>query len=170
MGIITELVQLGKTIDDWGVSLGKKNQNGKKGNGVKRKSTSGENSKSRAVVEAVVYGPQLPGLASCYSSPKAEDFESMTDGDKVEAIENARKKKDSKAIPFLVEGLKDSNSDVRKAAAWALGKIGDSSAIPALKAALKDSDSDVKKAAMEALGKGEHRCRGIFQEIFLSGP
>ncbi|OQX79826.1 MAG: hypothetical protein B6D56_06320, partial [Candidatus Omnitrophica bacterium 4484_70.1] len=53
------------------------------------------------------------------------------------------------AVPYLIKLLKDEDSEVRKAAAEALGKIGSPEAVPHLIEALKDKDSDVCKAAAE---------------------
>ena len=49
--------------------------------------------------------------------------------------------------------LKSKNSDVRRAAAEALGKIGSKEAVPHLAKALKDEDHIVRIEAVEALGK-----------------
>jgi HEAT repeat protein len=57
------------------------------------------------------------------------------------------------AVAPLIAVLKDSDSDVRKAGAWALGKIGDARAAEPLIAALKDRNKDVRKAATKALGQ-----------------
>jgi HEAT repeat protein len=57
------------------------------------------------------------------------------------------------AVEPLIAALKDENSDVRQAAAKALGKIGDPRAVEPLIAALSDESSDVRYAAAEALGK-----------------
>ncbi len=57
------------------------------------------------------------------------------------------------AVPVLIEALKDSDEDVRRASAEALGKIQDPQAVPALIQTLKDSDKDVRQASAEALGK-----------------
>jgi HEAT repeat protein len=51
----------------------------------------------------------------------------------------------------LIAALKDKDSDVRKAAAEALGKIGDPRAVEPLIAALKDAEWHVRKAAAKAL-------------------
>jgi HEAT repeat protein len=56
------------------------------------------------------------------------------------------------AVPALIQALGDSDWDVRRAAAEALGKLGDPQAVPALIQALGDSDRDVRRAAAEALG------------------
>jgi HEAT repeat protein len=45
------------------------------------------------------------------------------------------------AVEFLIERLKDKNSDVRRSVAEALGEIGDARAVDALIEALKDEDS-----------------------------
>jgi HEAT repeat protein len=57
------------------------------------------------------------------------------------------------AVPPLIQALGDSDRDVRRAAAEALGKLGDPQAVPPLIKALGDSDWDVRRAAAEALGK-----------------
>ncbi|WP_228119698.1 HEAT repeat domain-containing protein [Anabaena sp. YBS01] len=51
------------------------------------------------------------------------------------------------AIPGLLELLKDSESNVRSSAAFALGKIGTEAAIPGLLELLKDSESNVRSSA-----------------------
>ena len=56
------------------------------------------------------------------------------------------------AVEPLIAALKDSDKDVRQAAAEALEKIGTCTVEPLI-AALKDSDKDVRQAAAEALGK-----------------
>ncbi len=55
------------------------------------------------------------------------------------------------ALKPLLAVLKDSDLDVRKAAAYALGKIGDARAVESLVVALKDVE--LREAASEALGK-----------------
>ncbi len=62
--------------------------------------------------------------------------------------------KSEKAIPSLINALKDKNSFVRGSAASALGKIGSKSekAIPSLINALEDEASDVRHRAADALG------------------
>jgi hypothetical protein len=57
------------------------------------------------------------------------------------------------AVPALIQALGDSDWDVRRAAAEALGDLGDPQAIPALIKALGDSDWVVRRASAEALGK-----------------
>jgi len=55
------------------------------------------------------------------------------------------------AVNALIIALKDSNSDIRREAAWALGKISNDEAVNALIIALKDSDDYVRRKAAEAL-------------------
>ena len=58
----------------------------------------------------------------------------------------------------LIEGLKDSSSEVRQAAAAALGSTKNEQAVPPLIAALGDRTSQVRRAAAEALGRlGDRR-------------
>ncbi|RKY29568.1 MAG: hypothetical protein DRP68_07185, partial [Candidatus Omnitrophota bacterium] len=57
------------------------------------------------------------------------------------------------AIPYLIEALKDKDSNVRKAAVEALGKIDSKKAVPPLIEALKDENWDVRSTAAEVLGK-----------------
>jgi len=56
------------------------------------------------------------------------------------------------AVPPLIQALGDSDSEVRLAAAWALGDLGDPQAVPALIQALRDH-WDVRRSAAEALVK-----------------
>ena len=56
-------------------------------------------------------------------------------------------------IRWYIWRLKSKDSDVREAAAYALGEIGSKEAVPHLREALKDEYSDVREAAEEALGK-----------------
>jgi PBS lyase HEAT-like repeat. len=55
------------------------------------------------------------------------------------------------AVPALIQALGDSDSDVRAAAAEALGAIGDPRAVPALIEALGDDLDDVRRAAQQAI-------------------
>jgi HEAT repeat protein len=55
------------------------------------------------------------------------------------------------AVPGLLRALGDAETDVRKAAAEALGKIGDATAVPGLLHALRDAESWVRQAAAKAL-------------------
>ena len=55
-------------------------------------------------------------------------------------------------IPRLVAVLKDSNPELRRTAAQALGKIARKEAVPALREALRDPDAGVRRHAAWALG------------------
>ncbi len=57
------------------------------------------------------------------------------------------------AIPALLQALNHEDSDVRRSAADALGKIGNEAAVEALLQALNHEDSDVRRSAAYALGK-----------------
>jgi HEAT repeat protein len=56
-------------------------------------------------------------------------------------------------IDPLVSALRDPITQVRLAAAEALGKVGDASAFPALTQALQDKDSHVRAAAARSIGE-----------------
>jgi bilin biosynthesis protein len=57
------------------------------------------------------------------------------------------------AVPALIQALGDSDRDVRRAAAEALGKLGDPQAVSPLIQALGDRSENVRRAAAEALGR-----------------
>jgi len=59
---------------------------------------------------------------------------------------------DERAVPALIEALKDETRGVPEMAAWALVKIGEP-AVPYLVETLNDQDEDVRYMAIEALGK-----------------
>ena len=56
-------------------------------------------------------------------------------------------------ITALADALKDSDADVRRQAAWALGRIRSEQSIDPLIAALRDTDQDVRKQVIWALGR-----------------
>jgi len=61
---------------------------------------------------------------------------------------------DPRAVPVLLDALRDNDAALRMVAAAALGKIGDPDAADALRlAALKDSNAQVRKAASRAFRK-----------------
>ena len=62
-------------------------------------------------------------------------------------------KGDHRAMDFLIAGLADEDSDVRKAAARTLGEIGNSRAVDPLLGTLTDKNGTVRFVAAEALGK-----------------
>jgi tetratricopeptide (TPR) repeat protein len=65
-------------------------------------------------------------------------------------VEKMEKKKDVKG---LIEALKHRETDVRKKAAEALGKIGDTKAVEPLIQALKDENLNVRLGGVAALGR-----------------
>ena len=74
------------------------------------------------------------------------------------AIEALGSMKSKKAIPYLIDALKDGHPNIRVSAAEALGAIGDAVALPALKEALDDhtetlvnAPKTVSQAAAEAI-------------------
>ncbi len=60
---------------------------------------------------------------------------------------------DARAVPALLEALKEPNTESREAVIKALGQIGDPRAAPALLAAMKNPSLQVRQAAVEALGE-----------------
>jgi len=77
--------------------------------------------------------------------------------------------KEKKAVPYLVEKLKDEKVNVRNLACVALGEIGDESAIDALFDALKD-DEWVGFSAVQSLGRiGGNKVIEPLFEIFKEG-
>jgi len=60
---------------------------------------------------------------------------------------------DSRAVPALVEALRDTSRDVRAEAVAALGQIGDSQVVPNLIKALEEKDWAVSQSAARALGR-----------------
>jgi HEAT repeat protein len=56
-------------------------------------------------------------------------------------------------LTHLIPLLQDSDSDVRRASAQALGQLGDTTAVAHLIPLLQDSDSDVRQVAAQALGQ-----------------
>lgn len=61
---------------------------------------------------------------------------------------------DERAVPVLVDALRDTDAALRMVAAEALGKIGDPRAAEPLRlAALRDSNAQVRKAATKAYKK-----------------
>ncbi len=75
-----------------------------------------------------------------------------------------------KATPFLIEGFKTSNRDVRKFIIDVLGEQMDSRSLPLILEALKDEDENVRATAVEHLGKaGEPSVVDALIEILNSG-
>lgn len=65
--------------------------------------------------------------------------------------------KAKRAVPDIIELLKDANQRVRQDAAYSLGILGDDSAIPVLEKAVKDTDELVRFFAKEAIERIENR-------------
>ena len=90
------------------------------------------------------------------------------------AIKTIATYKNTKAVPVLLQCLKDVNSNykVRFAAADALGKIGDKNAFEALGTIAADEDEKsayVKESAVVALGNlGDNRAIDVFSSIMSS--
>jgi HEAT repeat protein len=59
---------------------------------------------------------------------------------------------DHEAVPLLVTGAADDDSQVRIYSLWALGAIADPAGMPTLTAALNDEDPGIRKTAAYALG------------------
>ena len=70
---------------------------------------------------------------------------------RVNAVHALGEIKDRRAVPALIEALK--NKDLKHAAVNALGNIKDSRAVPELIIALKDEGSAVRESAARALGR-----------------
>ena len=93
---------------------------------------------------------------------------------KVLAIKTICVFKNTKAVPILLECLKDSNSNykIRFAAADALGKIGDKNAFDVLGYVATNEDEKsayVKESAVIALGNlGDNRAIDVFSTIMSS--
>jgi len=65
--------------------------------------------------------------------------------------------KDPRALPVLVEAMKDPQPSVRGAAVSALGDLGDAHAVPQLEEALQDTIPAVRTSAAISLGELGHR-------------
>lgn len=59
---------------------------------------------------------------------------------------------DVSALPYMIAGLKNKDSQIRAAAARSLGRMKEVGTIPALVQVLRDSDVEVRMTAAEALG------------------
>lgn len=59
---------------------------------------------------------------------------------------------DPAAVQGIIAVLKDSSTQVRRAAVWALGELEDPSAVPALLGMVRDEDAEVRQHTAQALG------------------
>jgi|GEM_PF-3411545 len=76
-----------------------------------------------------------------------------------------------KQVPEFINALRDKNSDIRKATARVLGKIGDERAIEPLIIALRDKYEWVRKAAAKALVKiGKPAVESLIQTLRDEDP
>jgi HEAT repeat protein len=64
-----------------------------------------------------------------------------------------------KALPALTKALSDTDAEVRRHSAWALGKLGSAAkdAVEALRKAAKDENKDVRFNAINALKQIEKK-------------
>ena len=90
--------------------------------------------------------------------PQAEQLEQQEQGEQEAAgpqqqqEEKSSEQTTSGALQALIDALKDSDDQVRKQAAWALGMKGGHRAVDLLVAALKDGSAEVRAEAAWALG------------------
>ena len=71
---------------------------------------------------------------------------------RVNAAAALGKGKEKRAVPVLIEALKDGNMALRSNAAFALGEIGSEEAVPRLIELLRDPEERVRKSVIKALG------------------
>jgi len=92
-------------------------------------------------------------LTSCRQTDRKDsDADARTTAAEAFAA-NARLSKDPRAAEQLIATLKDSNADVRRLDAEALGEIKDTRAVEPLITTLRDANSNVRNEAAIALGK-----------------
>ncbi len=75
--------------------------------------------------------------------------------------------KSEKAIPWLINGLKDEYWTVRKNAAFSLGELKSKEAIPALVRSLKDEDEDLRAEVCSALAKMGYPQAGKYLSSYI---
>jgi HEAT repeat protein len=106
----------------------------------------------------------LLGLLTCSGCGRKKsideligDLHSEQERDRITAVRLLpnRKADTAKVVPAMIASLKDSDSDVRRSAAIALGVYGEEAkdAIPALQEAQRDSDARIREAAGIALSR-----------------
>lgn len=67
------------------------------------------------------------------------------------ALRSLGRLKERRAVPSILDALREEMASLRKEAAAALGEIGDSAARAGLEAAANDPDPDVRKTVRWAL-------------------
>ncbi|PZR99699.1 MAG: hypothetical protein DLM69_07120 [Candidatus Chloroheliales bacterium] len=70
-----------------------------------------------------------------------------------EAARAAGELSDRRAIPQLLELLRDNDTEVKLAAIWALGQVGGAAATTALKRVAQSDDEAISDAAQDALAE-----------------
>jgi HEAT repeat protein len=108
-----------------------------------------------------VADPNEPIVAGRPLSAWVKELKGKDPGERRSAALFLGSKGNTFAVPHLIPLLKDSDIEVRDAAARALGRIGPEgkAAIGPLIEALKDSDDEVKAAAAEALEQYRYAAR-----------
>ena len=90
-------------------------------------------------------------IFNCVANRKSNTAGDVSE--KIATIQKMGEKRQVKSINYLIEELKNSNSDaIRIEAAKALGKIGDESAVSALEEVVAiEKNQNIRKAAKEAI-------------------
>ena len=78
-------------------------------------------------------------------------LDSKDPSSRVDAVQELAALQKPEAVPLLLRALRDSEVEVRGAAAWGLRNCTDSRVVPALRGALNDDDDRVRAAAVWAL-------------------
>ena len=112
-----------------------------------------KNAASRPLAHSV----RIPLNAPPFIRQAVTALDSAYSQERISAIETLVQSKGSEVQGVLLEALKHPITDVRVAAAEALGKIGDACAVSALCDVLHDTDASVRAAA-GALGKIRDAC------------
>ncbi len=101
------------------------------------------------------------GCGGCGQTKTTEelfvDVKSHEERDRIIAVRTlpTRNADPARTVAALIEALKDAQSDIRRSAAVALGRMGETAkeAIPALQAAMHDRDARIRIAARNALSR-----------------
>jgi beta-lactamase regulating signal transducer with metallopeptidase domain len=134
----------------------------------------------RAVINPPPFAPEGSPLVLRTPDPIQEEDARRTaalvdapSGRTVPAIPNTPRRfqgSDTSLVRAVVERLRDEDSEVRQAAAHALGRLKDPSSIDALVRALDDEDEDVRHAALDALTNFERGVAAAPIRRLLSSP